>query len=868
MKDRHSKYPFSLKLINWLCRSELAEEIEGNLLEFKEDQKTSEGRFKKLKYWLQVLQYLRPSTLKRFNNSNRNSMFIFNPIQTIKSLARQGASTFINIAGFTVGLVCVIFLYFYIKSELSVDQFHQDKDQVYRVLRIGTMNEETYDIGVTSAPYAHALGDDYSNNIKAVCRAYKENGLVAFEDQKIYENGLLFADPNFFSFFSFPLVRGNKNEVLSNPNSIVLSEAVAQKYFGNEDPIGKVLTIDTDNEFIVTGIMGKAPASSHLEFDMVMNIELFSGAPFYKNWWSNFMSTYVKIETPAEAEYVSAQFPDFVEKYFGQDNPVGPRMGMRLEPLTDIYFDKDVQYDTVAHGNLTNIYILGIVALAILFIASFNYVNLSIAQSFKRAKEMALRKVLGGEKKRIILQILGESLTVLIFAAALSIGLIFIFKPMLANYFQLEFDMVWQDPNIYLFFSGLLLTSLAVSGLYPALLMASFDPNKVLKDKKLKLGKNAWLRKSLVIAQFIISMVLIASTLIIGKQMSYVKNKDLGFDTGAVVKIEINNVAVRNKLESFKERLEQSPFVTSATLMTGEPGGFHDATIISTMKEGQEEDYRVRIAVADEDYLTTFGIQTVAGRNFSEDLQSERGKTAIINERAMKLMGLTAEEVLSKQFNLRSFGFENLRIVGIAKDYHFTSLKNEIEPLVIVNADARWRCGIKVNGQNLAASMQSVVEIWEEFTKDFPMQYTFLDDSQAQLYETETKQERVFTAFSGISIFLACMGVFGLVAHSTRQRQKEFGIRKILGARMSQIFGIVSKEFIMLLLAATLIAIPLTWYMMEIWLEEFVYHIGLGANWFLFVLSSIIAFLIAFVSIAVRTYKAAAVNPARSIRYE
>lgn len=793
-------------------------------------------------------------------------MFIFNPFSAIKSLVKQGASTAINIAGFTVGLFCVIFLYFYIQSEISVDQFHQDKDQIYRALRIGTMNEEPYDIGVTSAPFAHALKDDYSNNIQSVCRAFTDRGLVAFEDQKFYENRILFADPNFFNFFSFPLKRGNPQTVIENPNSIVLSQEIATKYFGNQDPLGKVLVLDNESEFIVSGIMDKAPASSHLEFDIVANIELFKEASFYSNWWSNFMSTYVKIETPAEAQYVESQLPNFVEKHFGDDNPVGPRMGMRLQPLTDIYFDNEVQYDVVTHGNITNIYILGIVALAILFIASFNYVNLSIAQSFKRAKEMALRKVLGGEKSRIVLQILGESLTLLLLASLISIGLTMVLKPVLANYFQLNFDMNWSDPNIYIFFSTLIISALLVSGLYPALLMASFDPNKVLKDKKLKLGKNAWLRKSLVISQFIISMVLIASTLVIKSQMNFVKNKDLGFDTGAVLKLEINNTEIRSNLESFKEKLKQSPYVSSVTLMTGEPGGFHDATILKT--EGQEQDYRVRIAVADEDYLSTFGIQVIEGRNFSEDLESERGQTAIINETAMRLLGLSAQEVLANRFDLPSFDFHNIRIVGIAKDYHFTSLKNEIEPLIIMNAEARWRCGIKVNGNNLMASMQSVVSVWEEFTTDFPMQYTFLEDSMARLYETENKQSKVFTAFSGISIFLACMGVFGLVSHSTRQRQKEFGIRKVLGAKVTQIFGIVSREFIILLLIATLIAVPLTFYMMDLWLEEFMYHIGLAQHWFLFLGSSLIAIIIAFVSIAVRTYRAATVSPAKSIRYE
>lgn len=861
-------YPpqLSLKLIHWLCRSELAEEIEGNLIEYFNALPPT-SRFRMIKYWFQVFTYLRLSTVKNFKHSKHNSMFILNPLQSFRNLLKQGASTFINISGFTVGLTCVVMLYFYISSELSVDSFHKDGDQIYRTLRIGSMNGSPYDIGVTSPPFAPALLNDYPNSIKAVCRAYIERGLVAYEDQKFYEEGLLFADSNFFNFFSFPLKRGNPKTVLSNPNNIVLTQQMATKYFGAEDPIGKVLILDNDSEFIVSGVMAEPTSKSHLEFKMVINIEVLKNTGFYTAWWSNALSTYVKIENAEEALYVNSQLDNFMDKYFGEDfKRSGTRMGLKLERLSDIYFNKDTQYDSVAHGNLGNIYILGIVAAAILFIACFNYVNLAIAQSFKRAKEVAVRKVLGGEKIRLVAQMLGESLIILVIASLLSLAMVLLLKPAFSSLFQLDFKLKWDDPNVYIFFSTLILSTLLVAGAYPAILISSFDPNKIFRDKKLSLGKNSWLHKSLVIAQFIISIILIASTLIISKQMSFVRNTHLGFDRDALVVLEINNNAVKSNLKTFKERLEQSPHITSVTRMTGEPGGFHDATVIQF--KGEQEVNRIRIGIGDEDYFSTFNIQIIAGRNFSKSLESEVNRTAIINETALKMLNLTEDEIFEKRFDLASWGFEDVQIVGVAKDYHFTSLKNKIEPLVIMNGESDWRCGIKVNGQNLNASLQAIAGIWEEMTPQFPLQYKFLDDSLNRLYETENRQGKVLTAFSGISIFLACLGVFGLVTHATKQRQKEFGIRKVLGAGIGQIFRLVSKEFVILLLVASIIAIPASWYLTSKWLQQFAFHIEVKQNWLLFVLSSFIAFVIAFLSIAMKTYKTAISNPVKSIRYE
>ena len=432
------KTHFSIRLVRWLCRQELVEEIEGNLIEYRYQIAETQVRFSKIRYWFQVFNYLRPSTLKRFKNSKPRAMFIFNPLFTIRSLFKQGANTVINVLGFSLGLVCVLFLYFHIQSELSYDNFHTDKDKIYRALRVANPDAGTELVGVTSGPFAPALQNDYPSSVKSVCRAMPADALVTFEDKSFIEQKIMLADSNFFSFFSYPLLRGNPEQALNGTNHAVLSEKTAKKYFGDQDPIGKIIKVDNRLDFMVMGIMDEFPNKSHLDFDMALNINFIN----LQGWWNNGLITYAKIDTPQEAAYVNGQLDDFMEKYFGDDFAANDfRMSLLLEPLSDIYFHKGISFDRVQHGNLNSIYILGAVALAILLIACFNYVNLSIAQSFRRAKEIAVRKVLGGDKSRLILQLLGESLTILVFASLIAVGLSILLQPLFNNYFQLDVQL-------------------------------------------------------------------------------------------------------------------------------------------------------------------------------------------------------------------------------------------------------------------------------------------------------------------------------------------------------------------------------------------------------------------------------------------
>lgn len=854
----------SLKLIDWFCREELIEELQGDLYQYYAE---SGGKLKVLKYWIQVIKYLRPSTLKSVKTQKSGPMFVFNPILTLRNLNRHRSTSLISIFGFTFGLVATIFLYFYIHSELTVDTFHKDGDKIYRAIRQSEVNGTPYDIGVTSGPFAGALANDFPESITDVTRAMTESGLVSAGERKFYEDRILMADANFFDFFSYPLAAGDPKTVLDKPNSVVLSSQMAKKYFGDENPIGKEIKADNMFTFIVTGVMEEMPAKTHIPFDFVASIELYNQFDWFKNWWSNGLMTYVKIPSPQVAESVKAQLPGFMDKYFGEDfQKFGRRIDLTLEPLEEIYFNNETRYDSALHGNIRSIYILGAVSIAILFIACFNYVNLSIAQSFMRAKEVGVRKVLGVHKKRLMLQFLGESFMILLFSILLAVALCQLLYPLFYQAFGIELALNWTDLNVLTFFAALIVLVLITSGLYPALLLSSFKPTAIMKGN-LGTGKNVGLRKGLVVVQFAISIFLIVATVLISRQNAYMNNKDLGFDKEAVVVVRLYNEEIRNNKETFMKNLRLLPSVKAVSNMSGEPGGFHDVTVFKI--SGVNEDLRFRTVFTDTAYLSVLGIDVLAGRSFSPNLATDATDAMLINEKALAETGLSANEIIGKKVSLPSWNDTQRTIIGVVPDYHFNSLKDEVEPVgIIASQNFGGRVVIKVQSSNLKEAMIVIDETYRELSPGFPLQYDFLDDSLERLYEEEQKQAHLFSAFSGISIFLACLGIFGLAAYSAQQRQKELGIRKVLGATVQQIISLISKEFVLLVVVATVLAIPAAWYFISNWLKDYAYQIDLWSHWYVFVAGGIVTVIIALITVSIKTYKAAISDPTDSIRNE
>ncbi|CAE7238506.1 hisA [Symbiodinium microadriaticum] len=550
-------------------------------------------------------------------------------------------------------MVCIFFLYFYISGELSYDQFHADKDKIYRVIRTSEINGDPYRIGVTSGPFGPALLQDYEGTVRSMCRVLPDNGLVTVGENRFTDDEIIYADANFFRFFSFPLVSGSPEALIDLPNQAVISQSLAQKYFRHEDPIGKTFTIDLDNSFIVTGVFEDLGSKkSHLDFDMVVSLEFYTSASWFDGWWNNGLITYLKIDTPEAAMALESKLGDFMDKYFDSKNSTF-KIGLTLEPLSETYFNNQTRYDWVLHGDWNTIKILVMVGLAILIIASFNFINLSIAFSFRRAKEVGIRKVLGVDRLRLIFQFLSESAMILFFAFALSIGLSQLFLSSLNNWYDLDVSFYWADYQVWFFLGTLFLVILILSALYPAILMSSFKPLKVLNRRVSINGDGFGLRRVLVVLQFAISIFMIATTLFITTQVDYLRNKEIGFEKEAILMVDNYNADIRGNMDSFKKELLANANISSVSSMTGEPGGFHDATIVDI--QGVTEELRVRTVFTDENYLKTLGIKIAAGSDFEEHMANTEEAEIIFNEQVLKELNLTAEEIVNKPVTIPSW---------------------------------------------------------------------------------------------------------------------------------------------------------------------------------------------------------------------
>ncbi|HAA10877.1 MAG TPA: hypothetical protein DCE41_03930, partial [Cytophagales bacterium] len=627
---------WSLWLIRQLIRPDLLEEIEGNLYQYYRELLQASASWPGARYGYQVLCFLRWSTVKHVQLENSKSMFHFDPSVAIRNLVKHRVSTTINLLGFVVGLVSVFFLYFYIRTELRVDSFHEQGDRIYRVLRINHGNGEKQFIGVSNGPMGKALLNDFPNAITDLNRVNVSTGVIGVEDKQYPDQRLAMSDANFFTFFSFPLAVGDPESVLEQDGAVVISPQQAQVFFGDEDPIGKEIYYEGDGPFVVTGILGEAPAGSSLEFDMVFCMRPYEAAGWYDNWWHQNLTTYVQLGNPAMAAELETQFPAFMDKYLADDFAErGFRNDITLEPLAEMYFNQSTSYDFhIRHGNRQSVNILIFVALAILFIACFNYVNLSIAQAYQRAKEVGVRKVLGVERGRLMLQFLGESLLITGLAVTASVLLTIVLRPVMLAWFGLDFTFDWLDPAVILFMGALLLGVVLTSGLYPAVLLSGFKPLQVFRAGKLTLGKSLLVRKGLVIAQFSLSIFLVIVTLLVGLQIRYVKTKDLGYDREAVLLVDIYTGGIWQNRDQFQERASLLPGVQFVTANSGEPGGFHDNFVLNM--EGTDESVKCYTVFADPYYLATFDIEVAAGRGFNPESVSEDTTVMMINESALK----------------------------------------------------------------------------------------------------------------------------------------------------------------------------------------------------------------------------------------
>jgi len=786
----------------------------------------------------------------------------------IKHLKKQKIFSVINILGLTVGITCCLMIFLFIMNELSYDNFHKNGKNIYRVMRVGNNNGERREIPYLSPPYGPALVNDYPDAIQRQVRIMRDNDLISYNNISFNETNIYLTDKNFFSFFDFHLVKGDTATVLKDPNSIVLTETAAKKYFGNDDPIGKTLEFNKQQQLKVTGIAADVPLNSHLQFDMVVPLELFRPMQpeWFTQWPNNGLFTYVQLNPAVDPKQLSEQFPSFMDKYMGENFArSGFKMGLVIKPLADIYFATDALDGSVKHGNQKMVYIFMSIAILILLIACINFINLATARATDRAKEVGLRKVLGAVRKQLVSQFMMESILFATVASILSFGLVQILMPAYTNLLGYQLPSFLNDTRVYGFIIAVIIIVGLLAGSYPAFLLSSFTPIESLKGK-LKTGlKGVFFRKALVVFQFGISVLLIVSVIVIMSQMNYLRNTDLGFNKEQSMIVRFDNLSISAKKKQFKNELLSIPAINSVSLMSGEPGGFHDGYSFESEAKPDEK-MLFSTEFTDHDFVKTLGLKIIAGRDLSESFITDSAQAVLINRNAATKLGYTPEQAIGKW--IKNISRDSLRrtIVGVVEDYHYVSLKDPIGPLVISPGRDKRLALIKLKTDQLQSTIASIKKVYAAAAVDYPFEYKFLDEQFDRHYKTETKQQAVLGIFSAVAIFIACLGLFGLASYTAIKRTKEIGVRKVLGSSIRNICFLLSKDLLRPVLLGTLLATPVGYYAMNKWLQSFAYRIDL--QWWMFGVAVFTAVVIALLTVGSQAIKAALANPIKSLRTE
>jgi putative ABC transport system permease protein len=802
----------------------------------------------------------------------------------VRNLLRHKAYSFINIFGLAIGLACCTFILLYVRDELSYDRHHENADRIYRVGLDAAVNGTVYHVAMTSAPLAPTFIAEYPE-IEAITRLYKVNRvLINHENQKFYEEGFYWADSTVFQVLSFPLLRGDEATALHGPHKILITETAAQKYFGNLDAIGKVLRVDNREDYLVTGVLRDLPANSQFRFDFLASL---SSLPWVQQsqWGSNSFYTYLVLRKDADPEQLAAKFPALVRRDvapqlekglgFSYDEAVarGFKWGYFIEPLTEIYLHSTAMQDISPHGDVRYLYILSAIALFILLIACINFMNLATARSMKRAKEVGVRKVLGSERTQLARQFLGESallaLLAMVFAHALVQLLLPWFEQLSGK--AIPGAQVNSAPILAMLLAIALLAGL-LAGVYPAFVLSAFQPVKVLKGQMAGNAGGTRFRSVLVVAQFCISLILLVGTAVVFKQLRFMQNYKLGFAQEQVVILPAETEAMSRTFEALRIELLKNQNVVSVAAGSVIPGRFLD-NLSGYRPEGAAQDAFIALWTArvSHEYLRTLQVELVAGRDFSREITTDTLQACVINEAAAHIMGWTPATAVGKQVAEIGGGNNDTdlvrTVIGVVKDFHVESLQEAIKPAIFTIGKSALRFAlVRVRATNLAETLASVQTQWQALLPNHPYEFFFLDADFGRLYEKERRLGKIVGSFAFLAVFIACLGLFGMASFVAQQRTKEVAVRKVLGASVSGIIGLLSKEFIKLVVIATFIAWPIAWYAMNLWLQDFAYRIDLSV-WIFLMAGTVIA-AIALLTVSTQAIKTALANPVEALRYE
>jgi putative ABC transport system permease protein len=789
----------------------------------------------------------------------------------IRNFRRQRSYSLINMASLVIGLSCGILVLLFVKNEFSYDRYHANGDQIYRVLR----EHQGDDVWSNSSehPLAAALKADFPEVVKATrLKKNDEVGVVENGEKRFYEEGLYFADQDLLEIFTFPLVSGDASSALREPFSVLLTRSMAEKYFGDEDPLGKSLRIKEwysakKYDYQVKGVLEDIPENSHFHFDFLISYNtLYSlksgGAASVESWGYYEPKTYVALGPRADARELEAKLPAFLRKYKGVD---AASERMHLQPLKAIHLGGNMRFEIEPNSDMRLISMFLGIALFILIIASLNYTNLSVARSARRAVEVGMRKVVGAERSQLVGQFLGESIAFAVLAFGISILVVEIVLPALSSLIERDLTLdLAANLGWVLAFLGLAVLVGFLSGSYPALLVSSFQPLAIIK-RTLRIGSksSAVFRNSLVVTQFVVSIGLLVCTFVIHDQLHYIRKKDLGFGREQIVTIYAMDTNLKRNPEPFKEELLKDPDILGVAASLDLPTTIRRTTTLEWDDRGRRRESEMDFTFIDHDFLNVYGIPMAKGRNFSAAFPADKREGVLLNETAVRELGW--DDPVGKELLT---GGQKWTVIGVIKDFNFQSLHWKIDPLVCVFYQGRGMdyFSIKVGPNDIPGALAFIERKWKAFSPEFPFQISFLDERIDKLYKAEQRLGRSVDVFALLALAIACLGLFGLASFLLEQKRREISIRRVLGADSRRIVAHLTREYTKCLALAAVIAWPIGYWIMSRWLRNFAYRTNVRIG--IFLLSGLVALAFALGTVGYQSVKAALANPVDSLRHE
>jgi putative ABC transport system permease protein len=795
----------------------------------------------------------------------------------LRNLWRNKTFSAINIFGLAVGIATCLIIMLFVADELSYDRFNEKADRMVRVTFYGEVGGEKMKEASVMPPVAQTLLNDYPEVEEATRLRVGGSPRVTYGDKDFREDAVAFVDSNFFNVFTLPLLEGDKKTALIEPNTVVITRVIARKYFGNKDAVGKVLNFKTwKADYKVTGVIDEVPSNANFNFDFFASM---AGVPDAQSpsWMTSNYYTYLVLQKGYDYKQLQAKLPNVVEKYMGlqmqqamgttlqQFRQKGNNIGFILQPITDIHLHSDLQSDLTPYGDIRYVYILSAIAIFMLLIACINFMNLSTAGAFGRAREVGIRKVMGSLKFQLIRQFLTESL--LITALALFLSLVFVqlalplFNNITGKNLSLNFKVnTWLLPALLL----LGLITGVIAGSYPAFFLSSFNPVTVLKGKFIAGNRSSWLRSGLVVFQFFISITLMIGTAVVYKQLSYIQSKKLGYDKKQV--LILPSWTLGQKEQVLRQQLLQDRRVASVTSSGYLPVGPSNGNNFFIYPGDEASQIKALRYDVEDNYIPTLGMKMAYGRNFSKEFATD-SSAIILNETAARVFGWEKTAIGHTIRHRENNGSERTyTVIGVVKDFHFKSLHERISPLVMTLSQNSGTLIAKIKTTDVAGLLSTIKTNWDALNPEEPFSYSFLNDHYSNTYKTEQNMGLSLGIFACLTIFVACLGVFGLATYTAQQRTKEIGIRKVLGASVGGIVSLLTKDFLKLVFVAFVIASPIAWFIMNKWLQDFAYRINIGL--WVFALAALLAIAITIISVSFKAIKAAIANPVKSLRTE